>query len=82
MKITRRNTAKKIIHNPSYEKAEYELGFIVNGKMDLGFDPSHHRFNSLPEESVYNDKDRFYQWVIDNSIPKFIEIDEENNPKS
>lgn len=70
--------AKKLIPNPDYTEAPYELGFTdrhgqrVDGKV---LDPTPHRFLT-PYPDTIKTADELVKWVYENSIPSHIEVDE------
>lgn len=64
---------KKLVPNPEYEKARYELAlFLKDGS--LAKNPSPPRFKTNPPGGL--DAERLLEWVEKNKIPAHIEKDE------
>lgn len=64
---------KKMVINPKHKDAPYELAFMA--KDNVVFDPHPRRFDSPPSVEVY-ESGKFFDWVIRNSIPEYIEVEE------
>ena len=61
---------KKLIRNPAFDAAPYELVFQMKDGKRVGVA---HRFDSLPSDEVFKDYERFRKWIQGHSIPEFIE---------
>lgn len=66
---------KTLKPNPEYRDAPYELGYIPESfNKDKRF--AHHRFKIIPPNDIYFEPNAFNDWVVQNSIPTHIEVDE------
>ena len=61
---------KKLIPNPAFDAARYELVFQMTDGKQVG--PVAHRFDSLPSDEVFKNHKLFWKWVQEHSIPEFI----------
>lgn len=67
----------KIINNPEYRDAPYMLDFMGGGIDGI----IRHRFKTAMPPEIWDGKDpvAFSRWVVENSIPPYVEKPEESN---
>lgn len=73
--IRQEKTKEMLKPNPEYENAPYELSVIPPGD-GLIF----HRFNESPPANL--SVDEFDKWVLEHSIPPFVELKEYEDRQS
>lgn len=63
----------KIVVNPEYKKAPYELRFTdVHSSHQLG----NHRFNEIPPSYIQKDHKQLSEWIMTHTIPPVIQLED------